>query len=281
MEPSSRLLRYPSATLTAVLLNLRPDHPEFARPGRPDRAPDGDRPRCAWSTRSSPGRGRGRDRSDPAERPRCSTRPPIRPSPTTGRPRGKALLAAGWVEQGRRLASTARRKASRSRCSAPTRSRTRSSGRPRDRSRRTGARWASRSTHVGLPAGAFVDRSTGQGRLPGRRRRRDDRAGPGPLSAARLEPDRHRRFERHRASRTRRSTSCSSAPARRARWRPGRRPIRSSRRSSAKGRYLLPLAFPDEVVVVRDTVDGPVSRQVADASDRFWDVLTWRLAEDR
>ena len=49
----------------------------------------------------------------------------------------------------------------------------------------------------------------------------------------------------------------------------------------AKGRYLLPLAFPDEVVVVRDTVEGPVLRQVADASDRFWDVLTWRLAEDR
>ncbi len=49
----------------------------------------------------------------------------------------------------------------------------------------------------------------------------------------------------------------------------------------AKGRYLLPLAFPDEVVVVRDTVEGPVVRQVADASDRFWDVLTWRLAEDR
>ena len=48
-----------------------------------------------------------------------------------------------------------------------------------------------------------------------------------------------------------------------------------------KGRYLLPLAFPDEVVVVRDTVDGPALRQVADASDRFWDVLTWRLAEDR
>ena len=49
----------------------------------------------------------------------------------------------------------------------------------------------------------------------------------------------------------------------------------------ATGRYLLPLAFPDEVVVVRDTVEGPVIRQVADASDRFWDVLTWRLAEDR
>ena len=49
----------------------------------------------------------------------------------------------------------------------------------------------------------------------------------------------------------------------------------------AKGRYLLPLAFPDEVMVARDTLEGPVIRQVADAADRFWDVLTWRLAEDR
>ncbi len=49
----------------------------------------------------------------------------------------------------------------------------------------------------------------------------------------------------------------------------------------AKGRYVLPLAFADESVVVRNTVSGPVPRQVADPSDRFWDVLTWRLAADR
>jgi ABC-type transport system substrate-binding protein len=47
-----------------------------------------------------------------------------------------------------------------------------------------------------------------------------------------------------------------------------------------KGRYLLPLVFADEVVVARDTLQGPVVRQVADPSDRFWDVLTWRLADD-
>ncbi len=49
----------------------------------------------------------------------------------------------------------------------------------------------------------------------------------------------------------------------------------------ATGRYLLPLTFADEVVVARDTLDGPVVRQVTDPSDRFWDVLTWRLADDR
>ncbi|MEA2608069.1 MAG: peptide/nickel transport system substrate-binding protein, partial [Chloroflexota bacterium] len=49
----------------------------------------------------------------------------------------------------------------------------------------------------------------------------------------------------------------------------------------AKGQYVLPLAFADESIVVRDTLVGPVPRQVADPSDRFWDVLTWRLAADR
>ncbi len=47
------------------------------------------------------------------------------------------------------------------------------------------------------------------------------------------------------------------------------------------GRYVLPIAFADEVVVVRDELDGPVVQPVADPSDRFWDVLTWRLANDR
>ncbi len=49
----------------------------------------------------------------------------------------------------------------------------------------------------------------------------------------------------------------------------------------ASGRYLLPVAFADEVVVLRDTLQGPTPRQVTDGSDRFWDVLTWRLAVDR
>ncbi|MEO8572051.1 MAG: ABC transporter substrate-binding protein [Chloroflexota bacterium] len=49
----------------------------------------------------------------------------------------------------------------------------------------------------------------------------------------------------------------------------------------AAGRYVLPLAFADESIVVRKTLEGPVVRQVADPADRFWDVLTWRLAADR
>jgi peptide/nickel transport system substrate-binding protein len=49
----------------------------------------------------------------------------------------------------------------------------------------------------------------------------------------------------------------------------------------AGGTYLLPIAWPDEVVVVAKRVVGPAVREVADGSERFGDVLTWRLADDR
>jgi peptide/nickel transport system substrate-binding protein len=45
--------------------------------------------------------------------------------------------------------------------------------------------------------------------------------------------------------------------------------------------YLLPLDFRELVVVARDTLAGPSIRQVDDAGGRFWDVLTWRLANGR
>jgi ABC-type transport system substrate-binding protein len=49
----------------------------------------------------------------------------------------------------------------------------------------------------------------------------------------------------------------------------------------AAGRYLLPIAFADEVVVARNTLEGVAVQPVSDGSDRFWDVLTWRLANGR
>jgi len=47
------------------------------------------------------------------------------------------------------------------------------------------------------------------------------------------------------------------------------------------GEYILPLAFRDEVVVLRNTVEGPTPRPVGASGDRFWDVLTWRLLAGR
>jgi hypothetical protein len=44
---------------------------------------------------------------------------------------------------------------------------------------------------------------------------------------------------------------------------------------------MLPLFFQDDLVVVDSRVDGPTIRSLADLSDRYWDVLTWRLADGR
>jgi peptide/nickel transport system substrate-binding protein len=43
--------------------------------------------------------------------------------------------------------------------------------------------------------------------------------------------------------------------------------------------YVLPLAFRDDDVVFRDTVSGPATRPIGGPGDRYWDVLTWRLAD--
>jgi len=47
----------------------------------------------------------------------------------------------------------------------------------------------------------------------------------------------------------------------------------------AARQYVLPLAFRDDYVVFRDTVIGPVARPIGSSGDRYWDVLTWRLAD--
>jgi peptide/nickel transport system substrate-binding protein len=43
--------------------------------------------------------------------------------------------------------------------------------------------------------------------------------------------------------------------------------------------YMLPVAFRDDFVVLRDTVTGPAPRPIASTGDRYWDVLIWRLAD--
>ena len=46
----------------------------------------------------------------------------------------------------------------------------------------------------------------------------------------------------------------------------------------SKVNVVIPLYFRDEPVVLAEAVQGPVVRQLGDPGDRFWDVLTWRLA---
>ncbi len=45
--------------------------------------------------------------------------------------------------------------------------------------------------------------------------------------------------------------------------------------------YVLPIAFPDTVVVVTNRFSGARIRALGGPGDRFWDVLTWRLADGR
>ncbi len=90
-----------------------------------------------------------------------------------------------------------------------------------------------------------------------------DRAGSGPLPAARLEPDPDRWLERLGLQDPALDNLLVKARA------PGTTDERKAAYSAlqkqlATGRYLLPLAFADEVVVARDTVEGPVLRQVTD-----------------
>jgi peptide/nickel transport system substrate-binding protein len=42
---------------------------------------------------------------------------------------------------------------------------------------------------------------------------------------------------------------------------------------------ILPLAFRDHLYLAPATLQGPTPRPIADGSERFWDVLTWRLAD--
>ena len=60
-----------------------------------------------------------------------------------------------------------------------------------------------------------------------------------------------------------------------------RRPTGTSQAYLAENQFLLPLVWRDEVAVVRDAVLGPTVRRLGDPADRYYDVLTWRLADDR
>ncbi len=47
------------------------------------------------------------------------------------------------------------------------------------------------------------------------------------------------------------------------------------------GTFVLPIAWPDRVFAAAGRVVGLAPREVSDGSERFGDVLTWRLADDR
>jgi len=276
-EPDSRLLRYPGATLTAALLNLRPSHPEFANPAVRTALLTGiDRTTMVDSVYAGS--------AQAATGPIPPSSPMFDPSADPAIPYDragarKALITAGWSikDDGWHLP-----KASKPLTIEVLSPDQKSNATVWAAAKQVASDWRKLGftvTHVGLPAADFVDRLT---------------KGAYQVAvtdvAIGLDPDLYPLM-----ASTQTVTGASniigvqdpvldgSLAAARAPGTPEARLAAYSalQKQLAKGRYLLPLAFQDEVAVARSTLQGPAIRQVADASDRFWDVLTWRLAVGR
>jgi peptide/nickel transport system substrate-binding protein len=276
--PDTRLVRYPGATLTAALLNLRPGHPEFAGAGvRTGLLAALDRDRLvkeAFAGMTAPASG------------------PIPPSspmfdsaadPAVAYSRGaaeRALKAATWTKDAKGWRLPNAKKALSIEVLSPTEASNPGLFRAAEAIVRDWTAIGIGAKHVALPPAEFVadHLSTGSFQVAVA----DLRIGLDPdlypllassqtltggsnvmgVQSAELDT----LLEKARAP--------GSASAR-------LKAYSALQKQLAVGRYLLPLAFADEVVVLRDTVQGPGIRQVTDGSDRFWDVLTWRLAVDR
>lgn len=272
----SRLLRYPGSTLTAVLLNLRPDHPEFHDPdvrtallAAIDRVGLIDK---AYASVAAPAPGPIPPSSPLFD---AAAEPVVDHSLTDAT---KALKKAGWTKK----ADGWYLPGAKQPVSIEVLS-TLDEVNPAvfAAAEAVVADWRALgidAKHVALPAAEFVT----------------DRLSAAKFAAAvtdvaiGLDPDLYPLFA---SSQTRTGGSNIEGVQDQALdklLRAARAPAAAGDRYTAyaalqvalgKGRYLLPLAFQDESVVMRDTVEGPVVRQVASPSDRFWDVLTWRLAD--
>jgi peptide/nickel transport system substrate-binding protein len=277
-QPGARLVRYPGATLTAALVNLRPGHPEFATPGiRTGLLAAIDRD------------GLSKDAFAGFVSPATSLIPPSSPMfdakadpvvPYSRGAAGKAFSAAAWTKVSNAWRLPNAKKPLTIEVLSPTESSNATLYRVAEDVVRDWTRIGIRATHVAVPPSEFAAERLSAGKfqvaIADLRIGLDPDLYPLLASSQTLtggsnvmgvqSADLDALLEKARAP--------GSASARRAAY-------SALQTSLAAGRYVLPLAFADEVVVFRDTVQGPSVRQVTDGSDRFWDVLTWRLAVDR
>ena len=273
----SRLLRYPGSTLTTVLLNLRPGHPEFAVPAvrtallaAIDRTAIIERAYAgAAATATGP-----IPPSSPLFDPAAD--PPVAYDRTAAR---RALKKAKWAEKDDGWYLPRGREAVTIEVLSPTVAANPGLFRAAEQ---VVADWAAIGLdveHVPLPPGDFASE---------RLAKADFEVAVVDVILG-LDPDLYPLLASSQTltggtnlsglQRPELDTLLAAARA------PGTEEQRKAAYSAlqkelAAGRYMLPLAFADEVVVARDTLQGPVTRQVDDPSDRFWDVLTWRLADD-
>ena len=277
-QPGSRLVRYPGATLTAALVNLRPGHPEFGtaaiRTGL-----------LAAIDRD----GLAKDAFAGLVAPAADLIPPSSPmfdpkaDPTVPYSRGaaeKALTGADWTKVSNAWRLPGAKKPVTIEVLSPSESSNPSLYQAAEDVAKDWTTLGIDSKHVAVPPSEFASGRLSTGKfqvaIADLRIGLDPDLYPLLASSQTLtggsnvmgvqSADLDVLLEKARAP--------GSASVRKAAY-------SALQKQLAAGRYVLPLAFADEVVVFRDTVQGPTIRQVTDGSDRFWDVLTWRLAVDR
>jgi peptide/nickel transport system substrate-binding protein len=277
-QPGARLVRYPGATLTAALVNMRPGHPAFATPAiRTALLAAIDRDRLA------------KDAFAGLVAPATSLIPPSSPLfdakadpevPYSRGAAGRALSAAGWTKVSSGWRPPNAKKSVTIEVVSPTESSNPSLYRAAEDVVKDWRTIGIDATHVGVSPSEFASERLSAGKfdvaIADLRIGLDPDLYPLLASSQTLtggsnvmgvqSADLDALLERARAP--------GSASVRRAAY-------SALQKYLAAGRFVLPLAFADEAVVFRDTVQGPAIRQVTDGSDRFWDVLTWRLAVDR
>ncbi len=276
-EPGSRLLRYPGSTLTAILPNLRPSHPEFRSPGvRRALLEAIDRQHVV--TDGYAGAAAIADGPIPTSSPlHDAAAKPVAFDRTAAR---KALHTAAWTsgKDGWHLPKA--KLPLKVDVLSPNQAANPGLFAAAEAVVRDWTRLGLRATHVALPPGEFVT---------GRLSRGDFQVAVADVAVG-LDPDLYPLLASSQTLSGGSNVMGIQDPTLDALLVRARAPGSAAARTAAYGalqkalaasEYVLPLVFPDEVVVARDTLSGPVVRQVGDPSDRFWDVLTWRLAAGR
>ena len=274
----SRILRYPGSTLTALLFNLRPDQPWFASPAMRTALLEAiDRPaliESAFAMAASAASGLIPPTSVLLD-------PGAAEAVVYDRSAAqKALKAAGWTKVDNAWRRPTFKKPFTFDLLSPDAASNPAAFAAAEAVARDWKRIGLQVTHVALPPGEFVTARLATGTFT---------VAVADVTVG-LDPDLYPLLASSQTLTGGSNVMGLQDPALDTLLVAARKPGTAAARVAAysalqvqldKGRYLLPLAFADESIVVRDTLEGPVPRQVADPSDRFWDVLTWRLAADR
>lgn len=273
----ARIVRYPGATLTAALLNLRPGHPEFSSPAvRTGLLSSIDRERLAHDSFAglvAPASGLIPPSSPMFD---ASADPPVGYS---RRAAEQTLTAAKWVKGATRWRLPNAKKPLTIEILSPSEAMNPGLYSAAEAVVRDWTRIGIGAKHVALPPAEFADRLASgafQAAVADLRVGLDPDLYPLLASSQTLTGGSNVMGIQSAGLDTLLETARApgSTTSR-------RKAYSALQKALASGRYVLPLAFADEVVVYRNTLQGPAVRQVTDGSDRFWDVLTWRLAVDR